>query len=173
MKLLNIISRKQDRRVFTHNDCSVADLIRYSVDHLAAAKKLYLSSGPSRWQYLHSVTYLSHLSIELLLKACLLELNGQFPSEHSLERLFDPLPKKDLKLTEQSMQWLKKLSQSNKLRYPDPKATSAVGLGDWTETKRLFEEIRANAPVEVQHQIMLSERYQSSVKGGKAINLTR
>jgi HEPN domain-containing protein len=173
MKLIKIISRKRDRKVFTNNDCSVADLICYGVDHLAAAERLYQESSPSRWQYLHSVTYLSHLSIELLLKACLLELNGQFPSEHNLKRLFRPLQKKGLRLTSQGMKWLNQLSRSNELRYPDPKAALTVGLDDWTATKCLFNEIRECAPVEVQKQIMLSERYQSSVKGGKAINLTR
>jgi hypothetical protein len=71
------------------------------------------------------------------------------------------------------MQWLNQLSRSNELRYPDPKVASTVGLDDWNATKRLFDELRACAPIEVQKQIVLSERYHSSVKGGKAINLTR
>jgi HEPN domain-containing protein len=172
MKLLKIISRSSDRKVFTSKDCSVADLIRYGVDHLAAAETLYQHSGLSRWEYLHSVTYLSHLSIELLLKAWLLELSGQFPAEHNLKRLFSLLPKKDQKLKSQDLLWLYQLSRSFELRYPDPKAASIVSLDDWPKTKHLFEELRASAPAEVRRQIVLSERYQSSVKGGKAINLT-
>ncbi len=173
MKYIKIFSRKHDRKIFTKNDCSIADLIRFSIDHLAAAELLYQRSSRTKWQYLHSATYLSHLSIELLLKACILEIYGQFHSDHNLKRLFKPLQKKGLGLTVQGMQWLNQLSQSNELRYPDPKVVSNVSLGDWPKTKCLFEEIRKCAPDEVQHQIVLSERYQSSVKGGKAINLTK
>ncbi|MBC8357368.1 MAG: HEPN domain-containing protein, partial [Candidatus Aminicenantes bacterium] len=94
MNLSNIFRCKQKRKVFTRNDCTESDLIQYSVDHFKAAQKLYEVSDPSDWRYLHSAASLSALSIEQLLKACILHSIDEFPVTHDLKRLFKQLRKR-------------------------------------------------------------------------------
>jgi hypothetical protein len=93
MNWSNILPWNRNRKVVSRADCTESDLIQYSVDHLEAAEKLYELSSRWTWQYLHSAGFLSHLSIELLLKACLLHLEEVFPAEHDLKRLFRRLQK--------------------------------------------------------------------------------
>jgi HEPN domain-containing protein len=155
--------------MFTRADCTESDLVQYSVDHLAAAKKLYELSSRWRWQYLHSAGYLSHLGIELLLKACLLHLDGEFPAEHDLKRLFRRLRKEGVSLSKQNWQWLGHVNRCNELRYPDPGTGPDVDVNHWKRTKALFEELRGHVPEEIRKKIILHERYRSNVKSGKTI----
>jgi len=166
----NILCRNRNRRVFTRDNCTESDLIQYSVDHLEAAEKLYELSGRWTWQYLHSAAFLSHLSIELLLKACLLHLYEQFPAEHDLKRLFRRLRRKQhINLSDQSKQWLSYLNRCSQLRYPDRGPGPEVDINHWNRTQTLFEELRVHVPDEIQKQIVLHERYRSNVKSGKPI----
>ena len=165
----NILCRNRNRRLFTRADCTESDLIQYSVDHLEAAKKLYDFSGRWTWEYLHSAAFLSHLSIELLLKACLLYFEEEFPGEHDLKRLFRPLRRKGIELSVLNKKWLNYLNRFNTLRYPDPGTELEVDVKHWNATKSLFEELRTHAPKEIQKMIVTHERYRSNVKSGKTI----
>jgi len=139
------------------------------VDHLEAAGKLYELSSRWIWQYLHSAGYLSHLAVELPLKACLLHLDGEFPAEHDLKRLFRRLRREGVRLSDQNRQWLSHLNRCNELRYPDPRTGPNVDIDHWKRTKALFEELRSHVPEEIRKQIILHERYRSNVKSGKTI----
>jgi len=150
--------------------CTVSDLIQYSVDHLKTAEKLYELSGCRTWEYLHSAAFLSHLGIELLLKACLLHFEDEFPAVHDLKLLFRQLRKKGINLSDQNKKWLNYLNNCNTLRYPDLATRTEVDINHWEKTKALFEELRANVPVEIQKQIVSDERYRSNLKkSGKTI----
>jgi HEPN domain-containing protein len=139
------------------------------VDHLEAAEKLYEFSSRSTWQYLHSAGFLSHLSIELLLKACLLHLEGVFPAEHDLKRLFRRLHKKGIELSDQNKKCLNYLNRCNELRYPNSESKLEVDINHWQPTKELFEELRINVPEKIQKMIVTHQRYRSNVKSGKPI----
>ena len=139
------------------------------MDHLKAAEKLYEISGSWTWEYLHSAVFLSHLGIELLLKACLLHLEDEFPAIHDLKRLFRQLRKKGFNLSDQNNKWLNYLNNCNTLRYPDPMKRTEVDINQWEKTRALFEELRTNVPEEIQKQIIERERYPSNVKSGKTI----
>lgn len=164
-----MLYRKRKRRTFNRADCNESDLVQYSVDHLEAAEKLYELSNRWTWQYLHSAAYLSHLSVELLLKACHLHLDDEFPAEHDLKRLFKRLHKKGVRLSEQSRQWLSHLNRYNELRYPDSGKGPNVAVNHWNMTKALLEELRKQVPQEIQKEIVTHERYRSNVKSGKTI----
>jgi len=157
------------KKVFTRNDCSESDLIQYSVDHLKTAKKLYELSGRWTWEYLHSAAFLSHLGIELLLKACLLHYDNEFPAIHDLKRLNGMLRKKGINISDQNKKWLNYLNGCNALRYPNETARTEVDVNQWEKTKTLFEELRTKVPSEIQKQIIAHERYRSNVKSGKTI----
>ncbi len=166
---MNWFNHNRSKKVYTSADYSESDLIQYSVDHLKTAEKLYELSSRWTWEYLHSAMFLSHLSIELLLKACLLHLEGEFPANHDLKRLFKSLRKKGIELSDQNKAWINYLSQCIELRYPNPKSKLEVDLNQWKKTKALFEDLRINAPTEIQKMIVIHERYRSNVKSGKTI----
>ena len=169
MNWFNILHWNRNRKVFSSADYTESDLVQYSVDHLEAAGKLYELSNRWTWQYLHSAAFLSHLSIELLLKACLLNLEGQFPAEHDLKRLFRKLRKKGIELSDQNKKWLNYLNHCNELRYPNSESKLEVDINHWKQTKALFEELRMNVPKEIQKVIVTHERYRLNVKSGKTI----
>ena len=168
-KIMNWFNLNRNKKVYTSADYTESDLVQYSVDHLKAAEKLYELSSRWTWEYLHSAVFLSHLSIELLLKACLLHLEGEFPANHDLKRLFRRLRKKGIELSDQNKKWLNYLSQCIELRYPNPESNLEVDLNQWKQTKALFEELRINVPKEIQKIIVTHERYRSNVKSGKTI----
>jgi hypothetical protein len=152
---------------FCEADYTRSDLVRYAVDHLAAAEKLYEVSDRFTWQYLHSAAFLSHLGIELLLKACLLDLEGTFPDDHNLKRLFEPLRQKGvIELSPQGEAWLNHLSDCHWLGYTNPTSLQ-VDLNEWKQTEALFEELKMTVPKEIQKLIVEHERYHSSVKSVK------
>jgi len=169
MSLHNIFFWKKKKKVCTRADCTESDLIQYSVDHLKTAEKLYELSGRFTWEYLHSATFLSHLGIELLLKACLLHFENEFPAIHDLKRLFRQLKNKGINLSKQNKKWLNYLNNCNALRYPDAVKKTEVDINQWENTKALFDELRANVPKEIQQQIVSHERYRLNVKSGKII----
>jgi len=169
MTWFNKLQRNRNRKIFSGADYTESDLVQYSVDHLEAAGKLYELSSRFTWQYLHSAIFLSHLSIELLLKACLLHLEGEFPAEHDLKQLFKRLRKKGIELSGQKKKWLNYLNRCNDLRYPNPESELEVDPNQWEQTKALFEELRMNGPKEIQKMIVTHERYRSNVKSGKTI----
>ena len=160
---------KKKKKVLTRNDCSESDLIQYCVDHLKAAERLYELSGRWTWEYLHSAAFLSHLSIELLLKSCLLHFENEFPPIHDLKRLYSMLRRKGIKISDQNKKWLNYLNGCNALRYPNEKARTEVDVNQWEKTKALFQELRTKVPVEIRNQIVTHERYRSNVKSGKTI----
>ncbi len=166
---MTLLNMNRIKKVYTNADYTESDLIQYSVDHLRAAEKLYELSNRWRWEYLHSAVFLSHLGIELLLKACLLHLDAEFPADHDLKRLFRRLRKKGIELSDQNKKWLNYLSQCNDLRYPNTESKLEVDLNQWQFTKALFEELRLNVPKEIQKIIVTHERYSSNVKSGKTI----
>ncbi len=165
-----LFSRKQ-KMVFTREDCTESDLIQYSVDHLKAAEKLYELSGRWSWEYLHSAAFLSHLAIELLLKACLLHSIKEFPPTHDLKRLFALLRKNDnnIDISSQNKKWLKYLNGCNALRYPNKSIKTEVDINQSKKTRALFEELRGKLPDEIKKLIVTHERYRSNVKSGKTI----
>ena len=169
MNWFNKLKRNRNKKIFSRTNCTESDLVQYSVDHLEAAEKLYELSDRFTWQYLHSTVFLSHLSIELLLKACLLHLEDEFPAEHNLKQLFKRLRKKGIELSGQNKKWLNYLSNCNELRYPNPESKLKVDLNQWKKTKALFEELRMNVPKEIQKMIVMHERYRSNVKSDKTI----
>jgi HEPN domain-containing protein len=166
-KIMNWFNLNRNKKVYTSADYTESDLVQYSVDHLKAAEKLYELSSRWTWEYLHSAMFLSHLSIELLLKACLLQLEGEFPANHDLKRLFRRLRKKGIELSDQNRKWLNYLGQCIELRYPNPESKLEVDLNQWKQTKALFEELRTNVPKEIQRIIVTHERYRSNVKRGQ------
>ena len=158
------------KRVYTKADYTEEDLLQYGLDHLNAAKKLFDLSGRQQWDYIISATYLSHLGVELLLKACHLHLFKSFKGTHDLKELFRPLEKQGIKLSKENKEWLNKgLKHAVEARYPDQGLGPDIGTEQWNKTASLIEELKNALPREIQKQLAFLERYRSNVRSGRVL----
>ena len=123
------------------------DLIESARDHMYAALVLFQSSPVC----LDSAGYLAHLSIELLLKAMLFGLNGEFPAEHDLRQLFRALQREvpGTSLTARGERALDLVNKFGGLRYPQPGAGVEIGSDDVDLIVSLYNSILSNVPDEI------------------------
>ena len=114
------------------------DLIHYAVDHIVSAQCLYHFPGA---RGVDSAGYLSHLGIELLLKAQLLNYCGYFTDEHSLCALYEQLPNEKQTLSPEHRDLLSKWDKLFQLRYPNPHSPIPAGTHHWNEAKGLSQAL--------------------------------
>lgn len=137
-----------NKKLYSANDgFKVGDLIHYGVDHMKAAKILF-EKDPSLFD---SGGYLAHLGIELILKAWLLEIQGEFPKTHSLAALVEKLNEKktQIKLTAKRKKILSLIDTYGELRYPKPKRPVGIGNDDWPKIEALFCDLINRAPDQI------------------------
>jgi len=96
------------------NGFSETELLHWAIDHLASAKILF-EANPRCFD---SAGYLSHLGIELILKAILLNGRNEFPNEHSLVELSNSIETYGAKFnyTNEHKETLEVLDGFNELR---------------------------------------------------------
>lgn len=139
------------------------ELLHFGIDHLNAAKLLY-NSSPS---FYDSAGYLSHLGIELILKACCLHSKKEHPKVHKLVDLWNKIASfKQLSLQKENIEWLKELDQHYNLRYPAECAPIETGSDDWNKTEKLFLELYSLMPSSLREQI---EKLQLNKKGHRTL----
>jgi hypothetical protein len=130
---------------FTETDgYSVRDLLHFGVDHLESARILF-GRGAS---CLDSAGYLSHLGLELLLKAWHLHQFKSFENKHDLIGLYEPLkPYLDGKpfSTEQEV-LLRTLDSYYELRYPRQHDPIETGNDDWLPIEQLLDTLWDQMP---------------------------
>ena len=121
-----------------------ADLLQYARDHLYAASFLY----PQGARCLDSASILSHVAIELLLKAVLLNETNSFPNEHRITELYNDVrsasPEHSLDVLLERV--LPLLDQLFHARYPRPVGAPTVAQGDWPAIQHIASEIEAWLP---------------------------
>lgn len=129
---------------------SEIELFHAAADHLASAKILFEQSP----RCLDSAGYLSHLGIELLLKALLLSECSEFPNEHSLVVLKEQLEKHGAPIScgKDHEATLNLLETFYELRYPRTQSPIEIGSDDWEGIERLFEFIVFLFPSSLQEQ---------------------
>jgi HEPN domain-containing protein len=139
------------------------DLVQFSRDHLFAAEKLFVDDV----RCLDSAGYLSHLGIELLLKALLLGTTGAFPNEHSLLTLGCCVKRAipEFGLPSFYLDVLPLLDRYYELRYPTPSKLPGVVQGDWPVIREVATVVEQYLPDEVR----ASMSQEASCKGGRKI----
>jgi len=140
------------------------DLFRYGWDHLRCAEILF-ASGPLASD---SAGYLSHLGIELMLKAILLQVTGEFPASHSLRRLHTSVHEAvpAFVLGKSHLQLLEGIDRLCELRYPNRQNPVEVGHEEYYQVSSLANEIHRLIPKELGdafHQVDILE------KGGRRL----
>ena len=119
-------------RIFSIKDGHVpSDFLHSAVDHLTAAQALF-ETNPSHYD---SAGYIAHIGVELLLKAWLLELAGEFKGVHKLEALYSVLAVKHgaPQLTHEQTALVQTLDRFEQLRYPNRKQPTEIGDAHWAE----------------------------------------
>ena len=134
-------------RLFTaENDgLTAADFLHAGLDHMTAAKLLFESDDPS---YFDSAGYLGHMAVELLVKAWLIEVAGEFEGIHNLQALYDELEKKYgvEPLDDEQRDVLKMLDKFEQLRYPNPKQPTEIGDEDLPRIEALVGYLCRSMP---------------------------
>jgi hypothetical protein len=149
------------------------DLLHAAIDHLFSANALF-SMGDYFYilniedidteapRCLDSDGYLSHLGIELLLKAFLLFFKGEFPREHSLLRLLKSIWSKGIALTVEGedLVIINMLDEFFELRYPNPQGPGVPSIGDldWPKIHRLTSLLLEQLPPELKSDLLQLDR---------------
>src|SRR4030042_2595452 len=136
------------------------DLLHYAVDHLKSAKVLF----EKHYDLYDSAGYLSHLGIEMILKAMLLNREGEFPGVHKLGLLFRRL--EDISLTNEQERLIKKLDKFERLRYPNPRKAIEIGDEDWDRIHYFVLYFFAKFPKKLQEEFKKIDR---TKKGGRIV----
>lgn len=147
------------------------DLLHAATDHLFSATVLFSSGDFFRVigaldidteapRCLDSAGYLSHLGIELTLKAFWLHHSGKFSDSHSLATIVRNLQKEglELALSADHMATLRRLDQFYSLRYPQTAVSPAVGDLDWDAIHSLFSALGDQLPKELQRDLRNLDR---------------
>jgi HEPN domain-containing protein len=155
---------RNNKDIKTTKDYLPKDLLQFGIDHLRAAKFLY-NASPS---FYDSAGYLSHLGIELLLKAWLLDITGEHPKTHSLITLREKLIslKQDLSPQGENIQWIRELDKYSRLRYPFKSEPIETGSDDWDKTEKLFSELCLHMP---EHLLEKIQRLENTKKGRRIL----
>jgi len=140
------------------------DFLHSGLDHMAGAQLLF-ESGASHFD---SAGYLAHIGVELLLKAWLLEVAGEFEGIHNLEALYDVLMKKHgaTPLQEKQQAVLKMLDKFEQLRYPNPKQPTEIGDDDFPQIEALVEHILRAMPQSIPDAL---GKVEPGRKGGRVL----
>ncbi len=120
------------------------ELVESARDHMRSALVLFDASP----YCLDSAGYLSHLSIQLLLKVLLLAVKGEFPATHSVQQLFTDLQRElpETVLTDRGEYTLTLVDGWGELRYPRPHDPVEVGNEEVDLVISLFRTLVAFVP---------------------------
>lgn len=143
---------RQKPRIFKASDgYQPADLVHFARDHLFAAKALFELDVRT----LDSAGYLSQLGMELLFKALLLHLSGQFPGEHSLQNLYGKVQRvqPSFKIPNPYSDVLPLLDRYYELRYSAPSNLPGVAKGDWPVIAEVVRLIDEQLPAELRETV--------------------
>jgi HEPN domain-containing protein len=140
------------------------DFAHCGLDHMTAAKLLFDSDA----SHFDSAGYLAHIGVELVLKAWLLQVSGQFKGIHILSKLYGQLESEcgAPKLEAFQVDIMNVLDQYEQLRYPNPKQPTEVGEDDWPQIEGLVGFICRTMPQEIPESL---ERVAPDRKAGRVL----
>lgn len=152
------------RRYKANEGYTAETLWQYGRDHVACAKVLFDKS----FDCFDSAGYLSHLGIELILKAVLLEVCGSFPNDHDLVRLFTEIRQHDssFDLSPTHMRTIAKLNVFFRLRYPNPREPVEIGDTFWRKVESLFRAVNSATPATLKKKAAQRDH---TKKGGRIL----
>jgi len=133
------------------NGFSESELLHWAIDHLASAKILFEANA----RCFDSAGYLSHLGIELILKAILLNGRNEFPNGHSLPKLSNLIEMYGVKLnyTNEHEKTLQVLDGLYELRYPKTLNPIEIGDDDWSNIEGLYKHLISKLPDQIQQDL--------------------
>jgi HEPN domain-containing protein len=152
------------KRYYARDGHTTAALLHYARDHIASAGVLFAKS----YSCFDSGAHLSHLGLELMLKAVLFEASGSFPNEHDLIAIFKELRLHNptFSLPQRHLKTLALVSRFVELRYPDPKGSRSLGDSHWKRIQALYAAIAGAMPTKLQEEL---RRVDPTKKGGRVL----
>lgn len=144
-KKYGVHMKKRERRFTRADGYKAADVAHCGIDHLGAAEYLFASRKPNHFD---SAGYLSHLGIELLMKAWLLDRAGYFPDSHLLIELHGLLSTGGWArpLASEEVDLLQNLDSFKTLRYLDPAHPTEIGDEDLALVRKFARLIFQSLP---------------------------
>ena len=141
-----------------------SDFLHSGLDHMTAAKLLF-DSNPSHYD---SGGYLAHIAVELLIKAWLLEIAGEFEGIHNLENHYAQLVENHIvpALDKEHQATLKMLDQFEQLRYPNRKNPVEIGDADFPRIDALVSHLCRSMPESIPKALEQGEHVR---KGGRIL----
>jgi hypothetical protein len=117
---------------------------------------------------LDSAGYLSHLAIELVLKAFLLVRIRSFRDDHSLAKLLRTVQANGTKvaLSEDQITTIRRLDEFYHLRYPQTDGSASIGDVDWDAIRSLASALLEQLPENLQSDVVRLDR---TKKSGRAL----
>ncbi len=153
-------------RIFSSEKDGLAacDFLHSGLDHMTGAQVLF-KSDPSHFD---SAGYLAHMAVELLIKAWLLEVAGQFEGIHNLQALYGELEKSHgaAPLSEEHRKVLVMLDQFEQLRYPNRKQPTEIGDSDLPHIEALMGYLCRSMPSSIPEAL---EKIEPGRKGGRVL----
>jgi len=143
-------------------------LLRYALDHKNAALLLFATS----FDYHDSAAYLAHLSVELCLKALLLDRADRFPDSHDLVSLSTDVCAAglDLQWSRSEDQALRVIGADWDVRYPHPNAPKPVGHSHRDALLLLWGRLADTIPTELRELVRTMPH---NKKGGRILMTKR
>mgnify|MGYP003602247316 FL=1 len=152
---------KSNTKLYTHEDASCLELLRYGRDHISASTHLFVTDDLRLYD---SAGFLAHLGIELYLKATLLHLTGYFPSGHFVADLALEINKASSLISDEIVGELKWLDSLWNLKYPNLKAPVELGTEDVWRFTELVKALILVLPDGLMQQLRDSD---PTEKGGR------
>lgn len=159
------VYRTMAGRTFTKAEgYSTRSLLHYGWDHLRSAKVLF-DKNPACYD---SAAYLSHLGIELLLKAVLLDATGGFPDKHDLITLYTAIRKANgpFVLAKKDLKALALVNKVSTIRYPRANGGMSIGDSFWRRVQTLARAVVKALPVTLVQEFRTLDPY---AKGGRVL----
>jgi hypothetical protein len=148
---------------------TTSDLLRYAEGHRRSAAVLFDIQDPECFD---SAAYLSHLGIELVLKAAILHYSGSFPKSHDLLRLLDELKRLSdfIWIPDDEVGTLRYVNLFSAVRYPTPPKAVEVGDEMAKPVDGLYALLYDKMPRELRDK---QESYDPLSKGGRMLMYRR
>lgn len=161
---VNSVNSKMCLRSVSDSDLLAEDFVHGGLDHFKAATVLF-KAGPSCFD---SAGYLAHMSAELLVKAWLLQVAGDFKRIHSVHDLYAELVTTygATPMSAEHLQTLELLDRYGQLRYPNRAYPTEIGDNDLPMLEDFISHLVNSLPA---HLRIAVAKLNPVEKGGRSL----
>lgn len=131
---------------------SPSEFLKYGLDHCQTSIDLFSQHGPRAFD---SASHLMHLGLEQILKACHLEIYGQFSDTHRLTKLIEGLSNHGINIAPKYKKVFEEIDSYEKIKYPQ-NVEGPIEVGN--ENLKLQDELNDNLKLEDESESIAARR---------------